>query len=493
MSLNISLSHASDSLRHQLALLIIATAQLMLVLDDTIVNIALPSIQREFSIPSSVLPWVVNAYILAFGSLLLFGGRAGDLYGRRRVFKAGLLLFTTASLLGGLGPNVESLIAARALQGIGAALIAPNALAMIATNFAVGKARNFAMAVYGAMSALGITVGVLLGGVLTGMLDWRWVFFINVPIGLAVLAGSGILVEGERSKGRLDTFGAITGTAALTALTFGITRGGEHGWGNPVTVGAFAVFGVMLVLFLISQARSSNPMLPSWLLRERNRAGSCAAMLSTGAGLMGTFYVLTLYLQQVAQFSPTRTGLAALPFSVGIIVGAGVSSKLIERFVPRLVAGPGLILGALGMAWLSTLDADSSYFAHVMPAVFLTSLGLGMSAVTMTLTAVHGVADEWTGVASAVLNMSQQIGAALGLAIFTTVAVSSSQERLPDAALVLEQANSQAQVAQAAAALSHGYTTAFATGAAMLLAAAIVAAVAVNTRRTQASHPASVY
>jgi EmrB/QacA subfamily drug resistance transporter len=491
MSSRILPKNASESFRLRLALLIIATAQLMLVLDDTIVNIALPSIQRDFTISSSVLPWVVNAYILAFGSLLLFGGRVGDLYGRRRVFRAGLLLFTAASLLGGLGPNVESLIAARALQGIGAALVAPNALAMIATNFAVGKARNSAMAVYGAMSALGITVGVLLGGVLTGLLDWRWVFFINVPIGLAVFAGSGMLVEGDRSRGRLDTFGAVTGTAMLTALTYSITRGGEHGWGDPVTVGVFAVFGVMLIWFLISQARSSDPMLPSWLLRERNRAGSYAAMLFTGAGLMGTFYILTLYLQQVAQFSPTRTGLAALPFSVGIIIGAALTSKLIESLVPRLIAVPGLVLGAVGMAWLSTLDANSSYVGHVMPAVFVTSLGLGMSAVSMTLTAVHGVADEWTGVASAVVNMSQQIGAALGLAVFTTVAVSSSHERLPSAAIVLQQASSQDLVTKAADALSYGYTAAFATGAAMLLTAAIVAAMAVNTSRKQASHPMS--
>ena len=420
MSSKISLPHASESLRLQLALSLPHSSCSCSTIPSS--TSPLPSIQREFIISSSVLPWVVNAYILAFGSLLLFGGRVGDLYGRRRVLRAGLLLFTAASLLGGLGSNAESLIAARALQGVAAALVAPNALAIIATNFAVGKARNFAMAVYGAMSALGITVGVLLGGILTGLLDWRWVFFINVPIGLAVLAGSGLLAEGDRSKGRLDIFGAVIGTAGLTALTFGITRGGEHGWGDPVTVGAFAVFGVMLVMFLISQARSSNPMLPSWLLRERNRARSYAVMLFTGAGLMGTFYVLTLYLQQVAQFNPTRTGLAALPFSVGIIIGAGVSSKLIERFVPRLIAGPGLVLAALGMAWLSALDPNSSYLAHVMPAVFLTSLGLGMSAVSMTLTAVHGVADEWTGVASAVVNMSQQIGAALGLAVLTTVA-----------------------------------------------------------------------
>ncbi|MFC7513695.1 MFS transporter [Herbaspirillum sp. GCM10030257] len=471
--------------QQRVALIVIATAQLMLVLDDTIANIALPSIQREFSVPSSLLPWIVNAYILAFGSLLLFGGRVGDLFGRRRVFKTGLVLFTGASLLGGLGPNVESLIAARGLQGIGAALAAPNALALIATTFPVGKARNSAMAVYGGMSALGITVGVLLGGVLTGMLSWRWVFFINIPIGLGVLAGTGNLIEGQRNTGRLGTFGAITGTVALVALTYGVTRSGEHAWTDPVTVAAFIIAIAMLLLFLFIQTRSKYPMLPLWLLAERNRAGSYATMLFTGAGLMGTFYLLTLFLQQVAQFSPARTGFAALPFSVGIILGAGISSKLVERLVPRLVAMPGLLLGAAGMYWLSTLTVDSPYVGHVMPAVLLTSFGLGMSAVTMTLTAVHGVAEEWAGVASAVVNMAQQIGAALGLALFTTVSVTAADGKLPQAAMLLQQGGDPFIVAKAGEALTYGHTTAFGAGAALLLLAAILAGTAVNTRQRQ--------
>ena len=338
-----------------LSLLVIATAQLMLVLDDTIANIALPSIQRELAVPAPPLPWIINAYILAFGGLLLFGGRVGDLFGRRRVFRAGLGLFALASLLGGLGVNAEMLIGARALQGLGAALTAPNALALIATNFPVGKPRNSAMAVYGAMSALGITIGVLLGGVLTGTLGWRWVFFINIPIGLAVLAGSGVLAEGERNAGRLDTPGALTGTGGTVALTYGITHAAEHGWGDAVTLGALGAALVLALLFLWLQARGANPMLPLGLFRDRNRSGSYATMLSVGAGLMGTFYLLALYLQQVLGFSPLWAGVASLPFSAGIILGAGISSKLVERLAPRLVAGPGLLLGALGMLWLSAL------------------------------------------------------------------------------------------------------------------------------------------
>ncbi|MCI0755504.1 MFS transporter [Teichococcus vastitatis] len=471
-----------------LSLLVIATAQLMLVLDDTIANIAPPSIQRELAVSATTLPWIINAYILVFGGLLLFGGRVGDLFGRRRVFRAGLGVFIFASLFGGLGLNAEMLIGARALQGLGAALTAPNALALIATNFPVGKSRNSAMAVYGAMSALGITIGVLLGGVLTGTLGWRWVFFINIPIGLVVLAGSRVLAEGERNTGKLDTPGAITGTGAVVALTYGITHAAEHGWGNAVTLGSFGTALVLTLLFLVLQMRGTSPMLPLGLFQDRNRWGSYATMLFVGAGLMGTFYLLALYLQQVLGFDPLWAGVASLPFSAGIILGAGISSKLVERLAPRLVAGPGLLLGALGMLWLSTLAVDSTYAAHVMPALFLISFGLGMAAVVTTLTAVHGVAEDQAGVASALVNMAQQIGAALGLAVFTTLAVSATNRQMPDApgALLEGIARGEAAVISSAArALTYGYTMAFLVGAGLLLLAAIIAVVAVTTRRTQ--------
>ena len=462
--------HAAGQ-RLGLSLLVIATAQLMLVLDDTIANIALPSIQRELGVSGAALPWIINAYVLAFGSLLLFGGRVGDLYGRRRVLRVGLGVFTVASLLGGLGTNVPFLIIARGLQGIGAALAAPNALALIATTFPVGKPRNTAMAVYGAMSAVGITVGVLLGGVLTSLLSWRWVFFINVPIGLAVLAGTRALVESQRNAGRLDMPSAFSGTGAMVALAYGITRGGEHGWNDSITVSAFIVAAVLMVVFLVLQARRENPMLPLGLFGDRNRSGSYVTVLFIGAGLMGTFYLLTLYLQQVLQFSPLATGLSSLPFSAGIILSAAVSSKLVERLAPRAVSVPGLLFATAGMTWLSTLTMDSSYVTHVMPALFMTSFGLGLSFVPMTLTAVHEVAEEWTGVASALVNMAQQIGAALGLAILTTVASAA--------------ANTTGIEANSSEALAQGYTTAFLAGAGMLLIAALIVITAVNTRRTQ--------
>jgi len=331
-----------------LSLLVIATAQLMLVLDDTIANIALPSIQRDLGVSASTLPWIVNAYVLVFGALLLFGGRVGDLFGRRRVLRIGLVLFTVASLLGGSGLNAGMLIAARGLQGVGAALVAPNVLALIATTFPVGKPRNTAMAVYAAMSAVGITVGVLLGGVLTGLLSWRWVFLINVPIGLCVLAGTRVLVEGQRSQGRLNTFDAVSGTGAMVALAYGITRGGEHGWGDVVTLGSFVVAAVLMAVFLSLQARREHPMLPLGLFRDRNRSGSYAAVLFIGGGLMATYYLLTLYMQQVLEFTPVMAGLASLPVAFGIVLSAGVSPKLVERLAPRAVAAPGAAGGGRG-------------------------------------------------------------------------------------------------------------------------------------------------
>ncbi|HZW12726.1 MAG TPA: MFS transporter, partial [Noviherbaspirillum sp.] len=263
-----------DSRKLRLPLVVVATAQLMLVLDDTIANIALPSIQQQFGVSAGLLPWVISAYVLAFGSLLLFGGRVGDLYGRRRVLRIGLVLFTLASLLGGLGVNVEMLLASRGLQGVGAALVAPNVLALIATTFPVGKERNRAMAVYAAMSAVGMTVGILLGGVLTGYLSWRWVFLINVPIGLAVLAGTRTLAEGQRNAGTLNTFDAVSGSGAMFALAFGITRGGEHGWNDAVTLASFASFAVLGTVFLVLQRSRKHPMLPLALFSDRNRSGS---------------------------------------------------------------------------------------------------------------------------------------------------------------------------------------------------------------------------
>jgi predicted MFS family arabinose efflux permease len=338
------------------------------------------------------------------------------------------------------------------------------------------------------MSAVGITVGVLLGGVLTGLLSWRWVFLINVPIGLAVLAGTRTLVEGRRNPGRLDSADAISGAGAMVALAYGITRGGEHGWSDAVTLGAFVVAAVLMVVFVSLQVRREHPMLPLGLLRDRNRSGSYATVLFIGGGLMATYYLLTLYLQEVLRFGPVLAGLASLPVSVGIVLSAGVSSKLVERFAPRAVAVPGLLLAALGLYWLSMLTVGASYAGHVLPALFLTYFGLGMGFMPMTLTAVRGVADEQAGVASALLNTAQQIGAALGLAVLATISTSAANARLPQAARILQNgllADDRGAVATASAALTHGYTTGFLAGAVLLLLGAVIAALAVTAPRQQ--------
>ncbi|MFF7927901.1 DHA2 family efflux MFS transporter permease subunit [Streptomyces mirabilis] len=482
-------SGSSSGGRHLgLALFVIAAAQLMVVLDATITNIALPAIQTDLGVSDANLAWIVNSYALAFGGLLLLGGKAGDLFGRRKMFQVGTAVFTLASLLGGLAPNESLLIGARVLQGVGAALAAPSALALITTTFPAGKSRNTAMGVYAAMGGVGATVGLLLGGTLTDLLDWRWVFFVNIPIGLAVLAGTRALVEARRHPGRLDVPGAITGTGGLIALVYGITRGGEHGWTGGVTLVFFAAAAVLLIAFLYLQARTIDPMMPLRLFKDRTRSGSYATMLFIGAGMFATFYFLTLYMQLILGYSPVRTGFAYLPFSFGMAMAAGISSKLVTHLAPRLIAGPGLLVAAVGMLWFATLEPDSSYTAHLMPAMFVTALGLGMSFVPMTLGAVSGVSHQDTGVASALLNTAQQIGGALGLAVLSTISTSAADDKLPQAAGSLYRGlatNDFALVAKAGDAVTHGYTMAFVAAAAMFVAGLLVTGVAINARRQQ--------
>ncbi|MFI2210217.1 MFS transporter [Streptomyces sp. NPDC020141] len=482
--------------RPGLALLVIAAAQLMVVLDGTITNIALPSIQNDLDVSAANLAWIVNSYALAFGGLLLLGGRAGDLFGRRRMFRAGIAVFTLASLLGGVASGEEVLIASRILQGVGAAIAAPTALSLIATNFPEGAPRNKAMGVYAAMAGLGSTVGLLLGGVLTDYLDWRWVFFVNIPIGLAILAGTRVLAdtEADRRPGRLDVPGAITGTGGLLALVHAITRGGEHGWTDALTLGSLAAAAVLLAVFLVLQSRTENPMLPLRLFRDRSRSGAYATMLFMGSGMFATFYFLTLYMQQILGYSPVRTGFAYLSFSIGMAIAATLGSKLIARHSPRSIAGPGLLVAALGMLWLSLLEPGSPYATHLAPAMLLTGLGLGSGFVPMTLGAVSGVRPEDTGIASALLNTAQQVGGALGLAVLTTVSAAAANDRLDDAAGAFHQAVASADPAlgaQAAEALTHGYTAAFAVAAALFAAGLVVTWTAVRTPgRAATSRPA---
>ncbi|MGC5668643.1 UNVERIFIED_CONTAM: MFS transporter [Kocuria sp. CPCC 205316] len=450
-------------------LLVIATAQLMLVLDDSIVNIALPSIQRELDVSAVHLPWVVNAYILAFGALLLLGGRIGDLWGRRATLQVGITVFIIASLLGGLGQSTAMLIVARAVQGLGAAMTAPNALALIATTFSDRRTRDSALSLYGAMSGLGIVVGLLLGGVLTGTLGWRWVFFINVPIGLLVLLGSRTLVGAEQHTGRLGAVGVGLGTGGMVALVYAITRFGEDGFADPLALGLVAAGVVLLGAFTLVQSRSRSPLVPLSLFRDRNRSGAYLTMLLVAVGPMGTFYVITLYLQQVLGFSPLRTGISWLPFAVGIVVGAGTAPTVLLRVGPRYIAVAGALLSAAATFWLSRITVQANYWVDLAPAMFLLAVGFGSVAVTLTQAAVYRVDPDKAGIASALLNSAQQIGVALGLAVLAGIAATVT-------------AAPENEVLPTGEALVAGYGTALTVATGLLLAAAALVLITLNTR-----------
>ncbi|WP_018214629.1 MFS transporter [Salinispora vitiensis] len=478
---------ATAGQRHQgIALAVIAAAQFMLVLDGTIMNIALPSVQRALDISASGLAWVVTAYALTFGGLLLLGGRAGDLFGRRRVFRLGLVVFTVASLIGGLAVNDVMLIAARATQGVGAAIAAPTALSLISTTFPPA-ARGKAMGVYGAMSGLGSTAGLLLGGVLTEYVSWRWVLFVNVPLAIAVLFGTPHLIEGGRRTGRLDIPGAITGTLGATSLVYAIVNAGEDGWTDRTTVLCFVAAAVLIVVFLVIQSRAANPMLPLGVLKDRNRAGANITMLLIGAGMFATYYFLTLYMQQVLGYTAMQTGLAYLPFAAGILISSGVLAPRLLTVAPvRVITGVGLAIAALGMLWLHTLTPDSTYVTRLMPAMFVTAIGLGSTFVPMTITAVGGVPDDEAGIAAGVMNTAQQVGGAIGLAVLTGVAASAANGRLASASASFFQAittQDAGLLARAREALTHGYTTAFVGVVVLYLAALAAAVIAVNAGR----------
>lgn len=344
------------------------------------------------------------------------------------------------------------------------------------------------MAVYGGMSALGIVAGLLLGGVLTSTLGWRWVFFINIPIGLAVLAGSRILSEAELHRGRLDLAGAVTSIAGMSALVYGITRGGEHGWTDSVTFAAFAVAVVLLPLFLFLQARGKSPLLQLHLFNDRNRTGSYLATALLAFGPMGAFYLLTLYMQHIESYSPIAAGLAWLPFAVGLVLGAGISSKLALRLAPRQVAVPGMLIAGGALFWLSRNGQAFDYFGHFMPAAFLLGFGFAMGIVSLTLTAVKGVAAQETGIASALLNASQQIGVAFGLAVLSTVSVTATASRMPDALAALyraREAGDTSLILSAGDAIIDGYGLGLAAAGVALIIAAVIGLVLVNASRDQ--------
>jgi EmrB/QacA subfamily drug resistance transporter len=475
--------------KHGLALLVIATAQLMVVLDASIVNVALPHIQRALGFSGSGLEWVVNGYALAFGGLMLLGGRAGDLLGRRRVFIAGLLLFTAASLAGGFASSQAWLLAARIVQGAGGAIVAPTALALITTTFPEGSARNRAMGVYAAMSAAGGAIGLLAGGLLTTYASWRWVLFVNVPIGLAAaVAAPYALGDSPRNPGRFDLPGALTGTGGIAALVYGLSNAatspdGVSHWGDAKVIASLAAAAVLLAAFAVIETRSRHALLPVRLLADRNRNGANLIMLCVGAALFGIFFFLTLFLQLVWGYSALKSGLAYLPMSAVIGVVSGAAARLIPRIGarPMLLAGSAIFAG--GLFWLSRISEHGSYASGVLGPTLVIGAGLGFLFLPLTLVAMSGVADADSGAASSLRNVGQQVGGSIGLAVLGTVAWTVIANTIH---AHTRQAAGHGRAAAAALyrqALVTGFSRGFLVAAGVMLFGLVITAAAIRLRR----------
>ncbi|WP_437114088.1 MFS transporter [Streptomyces collinus] len=479
-----------------IALTVIAACQLMVVLDATIVNIALPHIQDALKFSTTDLTWVVSAYTLTFGGLLLLGARAGDILGRRRVFMTGILLFTFASLLGGLAQEPWQLLAARALQGVGGAIASPTSLALITTTFPEGPERNRAFGVFAAVSAGGGAIGLLAGGMLTDWLDWRWVLFVNVPIGLLIASLAPLYInESERHPGRFDIAGALTSTAGMATLVYGFIRASEDGWRDGLTIGSFGAAVVLLAAFVLTELRAKEPITPLRMFADRNRSGTYVIMLSLAAAMFGMFFYIVLFVQNVLGYSPIKAGLAFLPVTVVIALGAGLS----QRFLPRLGPKPFMMAGAtlvtIGLVWQSFISPDSSYVGGVLGPMLVFGFGMGLNFVTATVTAVSGVAQHEAGAASGLLNATQQVGGSLGLSILTTVfgtaSTDEAKKQLPKflAQGTPEQKAQFAKTHQLPApwghdVLAHGISVAFVPAAVMAVLAFLTAWLVIKVRKS---------
>ncbi|MFF5294875.1 MFS transporter [Paractinoplanes globisporus] len=463
-----------------LALAVICVSQLLIVLDATIVTVALPTAQNALHISDANRQWVMTAYTLAFGGMLLLGGRIADYTGRKRAFIIGLLGFAAASALGGLAPNAGTLFAARALQGSFGALMAPAALSLLTVAFTEAKDRARAFGVYGAISGGGGAVGLLLGGLLTEYASWRWTLLVSAPIAIVAALAAARFVRESRAEGntRYDLPGALTSSAGLVALVYGFTKAASDGWGSATTIGFLVAAGVLLVAFVVIELRSSHPLLPMRVVLDRNRGGSYLSALLVGSGLFGVFLFLTYYLQLTLGYSALETGVAFLPFTVGIILGAGFSAQMLTRVGPRILMFAGLLLAAGGMVLLTRIGQDTGFWSHVFPAELIISFGMGVVFGPMSNTALVGVANHDAGVASALINTTQQIGGSLGTALLNTIFTSAVAAYLVDHATSPSQLN-----ALQGEAVVHGYTVAFWVSAGIIGAAAFIALALVKASR----------
>src|SRR3954451_15027485 len=466
-------------------LALIAVAQFMVILDATIVNVALPTIKVDVGFSEQSLSWVLNAYTLIFGGFLLLGGRAADRLGRRRLFVAGIALFSGASLICGLSQSEGMLLVARGLQGLGGAMVSPAALSIILTTFAQGPERNRALAVWGAIAGAGGAIGLLLGGVIVELLSWRWVFFVNVPIGAVVLALTPRIVPESRSesvsKGGYDVEGAVAITLGTIALVFTLIKADSWGWTSMRTLAGFAIAAVLIAAFIQIERRHRDPLVPLRIFSNRSLAASDATMLVLAAGLSGMFFFCTLYLQQVLGYSALKTGLVYLPFSVMLIGGSAAASRLVDRFTPKPVLVTGLLASTVGFLLLTRVSGHSDYASHVLPAIIVLGAGLGLSFVPITIAATNGVAASESGLASGLLNTTQQVGGSLGLAILSSVSTSRFTSALDSGSPV-------------PLALTHGFKGAFVVAAVLCAIGLVVALLLLppGLRRAAAEHAETV-
>ena len=410
-----------------IALILLCVAQFVVVLDASIVNVALPTIGSALHFTESNLPWVVNAYVLTFGGFLLLGGRMADLLGRRRVFIAGLIIFALASLAGGLATNAGQLIAARAVQGLGAATLSPAALSIVATTFRDGAERNKALGIWGAVAGSGGAAGVLIGGVLTDGLGWQWVLWVNVPIGLIAAAIAPSLIAESHAEAETRTFdvaGAVTITGGLSTLVYALVDANSAGWGSTQTIVLLAVAVALLAAFVVIESRSKAPLVPFSIFSIRTVTGADVVGLMVGASLFSMFFFISLYMQQVLGYSAIRAGLSYLPLAVSIILSAGIASALVTRIGFRPVLATGLVLIGAGLLWFSQISVHGTFLSDILGPSLLAAVGLGFSFVPVTIAAVSGVPDREQGLASGLINTAQQVGGALGLAILSAVSIS---------------------------------------------------------------------
>jgi EmrB/QacA subfamily drug resistance transporter len=450
------------------ALAVIAVAQLMVVLDASVVIIALPSAQRSLHISTANRQWMLTAYTLAFAGLLLLGGRIADYLGRKRMFLISLIGFAGASALGGLAVNSAMLFSARALQGAFAAVMAPAALSLLTVAFTEPKERARAFGVYGGIAGGGAAIGLILGGALTQYASWRWTLLINVPIAIVAAIAATRYVTESKSPVRhgYDIPGAVTVTGGLLALVYGFTKAGMDGWGSSTTLIFFSIAAVLLVAFVLIERNAQHPLLPLRIILDRNRGGSFLASLLTGTALLGTFLSLTYYLQGTLHYSAMKSGFAFVPFSAGIIGGAALASRLMPRFGPRPLMVGGLALGAIGLGLFTIIGVHTAYITHVFPAELVVSLGMGLAFVSTSSTSLIGVEPEDAGVASALVNTTQQTGSSIGAALINTIATGATASYLA--------VHGRSAVALATGAV-HGYTTAFIFSSIVLVLAAVAA------------------